>query len=133
MTIFGSRRDFLKHTGGTLAMAALALPAFPAADDSAPAKKRKLRKGVSLDMVRGNQSIMDKFELLKDLGFDGIELNYPNGPDKSKSFGRVTPRALPSATSSNPSLGTSRFPIPVRKSGPKDWPPSNRRCTTRRT
>ncbi len=84
MATFRSRRDFLKHTGGTLAMAALALPALPAADDSAPAKKPKLRKGVSLDMVRGDQSIMDKFKLLKDLGFDGIELNYPNGPDKDQ-------------------------------------------------
>lgn len=29
-------------------------------------------------MIKENLSIMDKFKLVKDLGFDGIELDSPN-------------------------------------------------------
>jgi hexulose-6-phosphate isomerase len=79
-----TRRDFLKVS--TAALAATTLDATPLGSrvSAAPANKRGLRKGVSLGMIQGNQSILDKFKLLKDLGFDGIELDYPNGPDKQQ-------------------------------------------------
>ena len=80
-----NRRDFLKAGSAALASAAFTPSILAAAEDTpVPAKKRALRKGVSLGMVSGKQSILEKFKLLKDLGFDGIELNYPGGPDKSE-------------------------------------------------
>jgi hexulose-6-phosphate isomerase len=82
MTTSFNRRDFLKTGGAALAAAALAPSTLAAAEEAR--KKRTLRKGVSLGMVSGKQSILEKFKLLKELGFDGIELNYPGGPDKSE-------------------------------------------------
>jgi hexulose-6-phosphate isomerase len=80
-----NRREFVKVTGTALAAAALHPAGLRAADD-APARgnKRGLRKGVGWGMIAGKMSVMDKFKLLKDLGFDGVELNYPGGPDKNE-------------------------------------------------
>jgi len=80
-----NRREFVKVTGTALAAAALHPAGLRAADD-APARgnKRGLKKGVGWGMIAGKMSVMDKFKLLKDLGFDGVELNYPGGPDKNE-------------------------------------------------
>jgi hexulose-6-phosphate isomerase len=68
------RRSFLKITAGAAAGAAFAAtPVF------AQTKKRAIKKGVNLGMVQTKGSVADKFKLLKDLGFDGIELNRPGG------------------------------------------------------
>src|SRR5262245_31735166 len=85
MKPFLNRRDFVKITGTTLAATA-SYAADPGAADNAPSRgnKRGLKKGVSLGMVAGSQSILDKFKLLKELGFDAVELNYPNCPDKNE-------------------------------------------------
>lgn len=37
----------------------------------------KLKKGLGFGMIREDLSILDKFKLVKDLGFDGIEFNSP--------------------------------------------------------
>ena len=80
-----NRREFVQITGSALAATALH-PAGVGAAEETPARgnRRGLKKGVSLGMVAGNQSILEKFKLLKELGFDGVELNYPNGPDKTQ-------------------------------------------------
>jgi L-ribulose-5-phosphate 3-epimerase len=64
-----TRRTFI-HT----ATAALAASAF-AAD---PPKKRKLKKAVNLGMCKDGASVAEKFQIIKDAGFDGIELNRPD-------------------------------------------------------
>ena len=79
-----NRRDFLKAGGAAVAVAALDPAGVTPGHTAAAANRRLLRKGVSLGMIQGNQSILEKFQLLKELGFDGIELNYPNGPDKAE-------------------------------------------------
>src|ERR1041384_1427861 len=80
-----NRRDFVKLTGTALAATVFNPNGLCAADEAPPrGNKRGLKKGVSLGMVAGNQTILEKFKLLKDLGFDGIELNYPGGPDKNE-------------------------------------------------
>ena len=66
-----NRRAFLHTTA-----AALAATAFTRADD-AP-KKRALKKAVNLGMVGGGGSVMDRFKMAKDAGFDGLELNRPD-------------------------------------------------------
>jgi hexulose-6-phosphate isomerase len=73
------RRDFLKKTSLGLAATAVSVNSVPA---ETPAKVNlpalKLKKSLKFDMVKENLSIMDKFKLLKDVGFDGVELETPN-------------------------------------------------------
>jgi hexulose-6-phosphate isomerase len=65
------RREFLALTaavGGALSLTA----------QSAPAKKRSLKKAVNLGMVKADgASLVDKFKMVRDAGFEGIELNRP--------------------------------------------------------
>ncbi len=44
---------------------------------SNPAGKVVLKKGLGFGMIREDLSLTDKFKLVKDLGFDGVELNSP--------------------------------------------------------
>ena len=78
------RRDFLKNTamaasavavGSSVLASAEAAPAMPVA--ARPMVKKSLKWG----MVKEDLSIMDKFKLLKDLGYDGVELDSPDKLD----------------------------------------------------
>ena len=68
------RRDFLIKTA-VVASATLAGAALPVA--ARPMTKKSLKYG----MVEEPLSVLDKFKLLKDLGFDGVELDSPNDLD----------------------------------------------------
>lgn len=65
------RRGFLAAAGATLA-----LP-WP----RAPVTKRKLRKACMFGMVEGKGSVLDKLTLLKEVGFEGVELDSPSNLD----------------------------------------------------
>jgi hexulose-6-phosphate isomerase len=67
-----TRRDFLLSTAA-LALAASAAQAAP--------KKPKLKKAVKYSMVAGKGTALEKFELLKRLGFQGVEIDSPGAPD----------------------------------------------------
>src|SRR5947209_4351321 len=68
-----NRRTFLAASSAALASAALA-------QDAAAPKKRHLRKAVNLGMARGEKgaSVLDRFKMIQDAGFDGVELNRPD-------------------------------------------------------
>jgi hexulose-6-phosphate isomerase len=66
------RRDFLKVAAAGAA-GALTDP-VPRPQDSRP----RLRKAVKLGMVSGSASVLEKFALLKRLGFDGVEPDSPS-------------------------------------------------------
>lgn len=68
------RRTFLAASAATLASAALAQPA-PSAP---PRPKRTLRKAVMIGMVQDGASVLEKFQILRDCGFDGAELDSPS-------------------------------------------------------
>ncbi len=71
-----NRRTFLHTT--TAALAASALAPLASAEES-PAKKRALKKAVNLGMAKASGgSVSDRFKMIKDAGFDGIELNLPD-------------------------------------------------------
>ncbi len=40
---------------------------------------RPIRKAVKIGMVQEGDTLLEKFQLLKELGFDGVELDSPNG------------------------------------------------------
>jgi hexulose-6-phosphate isomerase len=75
-----ARRDFLKTT---LAASAIALPwQVGRADD---AKKPKLRIAVKYGMIKHEGSIEDKFNLIKKLGLQGVEVDSPSGLNKAEA------------------------------------------------
>ena len=100
-----NRRTFLSASAGLLAGTAFA--------DTA--KKPKLRKAVKYGMIGEGKTVQDKFELIKKIGFEGVEIDSPPG---STSRRRTPPRRRPasrSTASSTRSTGRTRCPIPDEK------------------
>ncbi len=83
-----SRREFLKTAQSSLAfagaasfgMASCSHPLFAAA----PAEQT-LKKAVKFGMIQTDGSIEDKFALIKELGFDGVELDSPSAVDRDEA------------------------------------------------
>lgn len=73
------RRSFLHSTLATTAV--LAAGAAPAAEGKNP----KLKKAVKYGMIRIDGSIEKKFELVKSLGFLGVEVDSPSNIDKDEA------------------------------------------------
>jgi L-ribulose-5-phosphate 3-epimerase len=67
------RRDFL---------AAAAAAALAGATASAAESQLKLRKAVKLSMVGGEASLVEKFRMLKEIGFEGIDIDRPLPADE---------------------------------------------------
>ena len=66
------RRDFLK-TSCAVASGSLALHA--AFTQAAEPGERRLKKAVKLSMVSGKESLVEKFKMLKEAGFEGIDID----------------------------------------------------------
>jgi sugar phosphate isomerase/epimerase len=82
-----TRRDFLKTSATALAAASMAeLVAARAADASGMEIGRHIYKSLKWDMVREGNSTLDKFKLLKELGYDGVELDSPGGVNKTEAI-----------------------------------------------
>jgi len=69
--IIYKRRDFLKYT--SLVSAGVAFP-LTFKKEIQPLTKKSLKFG----MIKEDLSLLDKFKLIKDLGYDGVELDSPN-------------------------------------------------------
>lgn len=65
------RRGFLAAAGAT----------FSLPWRRTPVMKRKLRKACMFGMVEGDASVLEKFELLKAAGFEGVEIDSPSKLD----------------------------------------------------
>ncbi len=81
-----SRRNFLKQSGSTLIAAGVgsAMMARNLTATEPKVMKRKIKKAVKLGMVAGEMALLDKFKLLKKLGFDGVEADSPNNLDNNE-------------------------------------------------
>jgi len=68
-----TRRQFLK----TSALAAVALPPLASAQETpaAAARKRRIKKGLMLGAVSGSTPLVDRFKLVKEAGFEGVEVD----------------------------------------------------------
>ncbi len=71
-----TRRRFLAAAAAT---GALVRPSDRTAAAEPPAAPARFKKAVILGMVKGDMPVMDKFRLLKDLGFDGVEIEAHKG------------------------------------------------------
>lgn len=83
-----NKREFLK-SAAVIAGASAVKPLYPTVtgsgtkpvttDKNGPIQPKKvvLKKGVGFGMIKEELSLVDKFKLIRDLGFDGVELNTP--------------------------------------------------------
>jgi len=69
-----SRRTFALASAASLAGTTLAPLSAGLAADPSP----RWKKAVKIGMVRPGQTLLEKFQLLKELGFDGVELDSPS-------------------------------------------------------
>jgi len=69
------RRGFLTVGGASLVLAAYG------SAGAAAGRRRRLQKAVKYGMVQEGDSVLAKFRLLKELGFDGVEIDAPSGLD----------------------------------------------------
>ena len=60
------------------AVAGIAVAILLGTTESAGAEERGLKKAVKIGMVAEGETLQEKFALLKELGFDGVELPSPN-------------------------------------------------------
>lgn len=76
------RKDFLKVTAG-IAAGSMVSPSI-LAEAIKDKNKLGIKKSLKFGMVKEKLSVMDKFKLLKDLGFHGVELDSPNDLNKKE-------------------------------------------------
>ncbi len=88
-----TRREFMKTTGG--AAAAAVTFGSPALAQETRSMPRSIKKAVKLGMVRVEGSLLDKFKLLKKLGYDGVELDSPNNLDANEVLAARDESGLP--------------------------------------
>jgi L-ribulose-5-phosphate 3-epimerase len=77
MTFDVTRREFSLATAATILGAA--------AGRAAEREKPKLKKAVKFGMIGIKGSIEEKFKLIKELGFQGVEMDSPSGVDKDEA------------------------------------------------
>lgn len=95
-----SRREFLSSCSAVAGTAACSLavsgPAsLLAADQDAKPQQTKIKKAVKIGMVGVKGTLAEKMTVLKELGFDGVELNSPGGPDAAEVQKAIKASGLP--------------------------------------
>ena len=75
-----SRREFLRTSAAVALSAAATSPLVAGGTKKKPAGR--IKKAVKFHMIQGKLSVLDKFKLLKDLGFDGTEIHVTSKVDK---------------------------------------------------
>ena len=74
-TFSPTRREFLKTSGATLALAAAGLQLLAAEDKPATAAlKRSIKKGIMWGTIGLKGTVAEKMQAAKDAGFDGVEM-----------------------------------------------------------
>ncbi len=87
-----NRKNFLKTSTGLVAASALPFSSFAGSTrlpgkkqpSEGPVQKVELKKSLTFGMIQEELPLADKFKLVKDLGFDGVELNSPNDFDTAE-------------------------------------------------
>lgn len=108
-----SRREFLRDAGWTVAGGSLAVATTQTRPAMAGPFSGKIKKAVKFHMVTEQLSVADKFKLLQDIGFDGVEPRVPGsrGTPALAEFRRASEQTgLPIhgvINSSNPDIRTA--------------------------
>ncbi|MBX3252646.1 MAG: sugar phosphate isomerase/epimerase [Chitinophagaceae bacterium] len=72
------RRSFIKNSAIAATATAMGIPALAA---TPKAVKPKIKKSLKIEMVQGDMPLLDKFKMLKELGYDGVEFSSPHKYD----------------------------------------------------
>ncbi len=73
------RRDFIKNSAAIAAVVGTDLSTLaPSVDKKALVKAPMIKKSLKIGMVTDNISLLEKFKLIKEVGFDGVELDSPS-------------------------------------------------------
>lgn len=72
-----NRRDFIRNNLAVAAAVGLGTSEILAGSEQAAAAPM-VKKSLKWGMVKEDLSVLDKFKLLKDIGFDGVEFDSPN-------------------------------------------------------
>ncbi|MEA2734489.1 MAG: L-ribulose-5-phosphate 3-epimerase [Humisphaera sp.] len=90
--MISSRRQFIRGALGASVAAALAphalaadAPVTTTAAATTATTAPKLKKAVKYGMIRGGNSVKEKLELVKSLGFQGVELDSPSDVNKDEA------------------------------------------------
>ena len=79
-----NRREFGKVSSLGLAASAAVLPGFVRAQSSKPFGR--ILKSIKFGMFGEKISTVEKFKILKEIGYDGVELNSPGGVNKDEAL-----------------------------------------------
>jgi hexulose-6-phosphate isomerase len=80
-----NRKNFIKSAALVVGATAVAAPFVSASvSQGKPATKVTLKKSLGYGMIKEDLPLTDKFKLVKDLGFDGVELNSPTDIGKNE-------------------------------------------------
>ena len=77
MNLLPNRRSFLKSS--LTALTAFCL--HPLASEAFQSKRPGMKKALMFNMVEGNAPLLEKFRLIKAVGFDGVEMDSPGKYD----------------------------------------------------
>ena len=91
----GRRRFIRASAAGAVSALAMRGLSARAPEESTGEHRGKIYKSVKFGMVGGKLSIRKKFELLKELGYDGVELNSPGGCNKKEALAASRAVGLP--------------------------------------
>ena len=90
-----TRRTFLKTTATGVVVGSVAMNAGNSAADNAEKSRPAIKKAVKIGMVKAGKTLIEKFKLLKDLGYDGVELNAPSGLKHDEVLAAIDKTGLP--------------------------------------
>ena len=88
------RRDFVKMAG-VAGMSLAACGMAPLSASAQAGRQGRIKKAVKFGMVEEELSIVEKFKLLKSLGFDGVEMDSPSDLDRDEVIAARDESGLP--------------------------------------
>ncbi len=91
-----SRRQFVQLAGASGFVSSGLVSALAAAEPpvSQPVDERRIFKSLKIGMVSSGRTLVEKFQIARDAGFDGIELNSP-GLDVEETRAAIRQSGLP--------------------------------------
>lgn len=81
-----NRRRFIQSTLATAAIGSVAMGSASQLVGQDAAGKRRLKKAVKFGMIRIEGSIEDKLNLVKSLGFEGVEVDSPSSLNREEAL-----------------------------------------------
>ncbi len=72
------RKEFIKASAGLVGLSLVNPLSVTSKTTGSTLTKPNINISLKYGMVKGNMSVLDNFQMLKDIGFDGVEMDSPN-------------------------------------------------------